>query len=232
LKKYRLEEEGKRINQGGWSTMLLESKSHYTYCFGSMGTTLETARKTGFFQWFHMAETDRRQEESGEVVRFRPSGDKFHDLCFLDVLLAPAGEFVRMELVVKRSFIDGADSLFAQDLVNSFLHAALPDACRNILEDFITEINTPAGDGQRPGFEVFKGRLNDWSTQTGWSRLHFANLSVVEVPSLVLNVGPNPEAPNAKPVESARPKPQSLLRKLQIVCRRRIQVSFQDIQRL
>jgi hypothetical protein len=179
-----------------------------------------------------MAETERRPEEPGELVRFRPAGDKFYDLCFLDILMAPAGEFVRMELVVKRSFIDGAEGIFAQDLVNSFLHATLPDACRNILEDFITEINTPAGEGQTPGFQVFKGRLNSWSKQTGWSRLHFANLSVSEVPSLVMNVGPNPEAPNAKPVDSARPKPQSLLRKLQIVSRRRIQRSFQNIQRL
>jgi hypothetical protein len=212
--------------------MLLESKPYYTYCFGSMGTTLETARKTGFFRWFHIAETERRAEEPGELVRFRPAGDKFHDLCFLDILSALGGEFVRMELVVKRSFIDGADSLFAQDLVNSFLNATLPDACRSILEDFIAEINTPAGEGQTPGFQVFKGRLNAWSTQTGWSRLHLANLSAAEVPSLVLNVGPNPEAPNAKLVDSARPKPQSLLRKLQIVSRRRIQRTFQNIQRL
>ncbi len=203
--------------------MLLETKPYYTYCFGSMGTTLESARKTGFFQWFHMAETERRAEEPGELVRFRPAGDKFHDLCSLDILLTPGGEFIRMELAVKRSFIDGPDSLFAQDLVNSFLHAALPDACRSILENFISEINTPAGDGQTPAFQVFKGRLNAWSTQTGWSRLHFANLSVDEIPSLVLNVGPNPEAPNAKPVQSATPKPQSLLRKLQIVCGRWIQ---------
>lgn len=203
--------------------MLLETKPYYTYCFGSMGTTLETARKTGFFRWFHMAESERHPEEPAELVRFRPAGDKFHDLCFLDILLAPGGEFVRMELVVKRSFIDGADGLFAQDLVNSFLRAALPDACRSLLEDFITEINTPAGDGQTPSFQVFKGRLNTWSKQTGWSRLHFANLTVAEVPSLVLNVGPNPDAPNAKPINSARPKPQSFLRKLQIVCSRRIQ---------
>ncbi len=206
--------------------MLLETRPYFTYCFGSMGTTLENAKKTGFFRWFHMAELERRPEEPGELVRFRPAGDKFHDLCFLDILLAPGGDFVRMELVVKRSFVDGHDSLFAQDLVNSFLHAALPDACRSILDDFITEINTPAGEGQTPAFHVFKGRLNAWSTQTGWSRLQFANLSVAEMPSLVLNLGPSPEAPNAKPVNSAKPKSRSLLRKLQIVCGRRVQRSI------
>jgi hypothetical protein len=147
-----------------------------------------------------MEETERRKQEPGELVRVRPSGEKFHDLCFLDVLMSPMGEFVQMELVVKRSFVDGVDGLFAQDLVNSFLHATLPDACRSVLEEFINEMNTPAGEGQTPGFQVFKGRKDRWSTQTGWSQLEIANIAVAEEPSLVVNLGPNPTAPNAKPV--------------------------------
>jgi hypothetical protein len=179
--------------------MLLGSKPYYTYSFGSMGRTIDAARKTGFYQWFHMEETERHDHEPGNLVRVRPSGEKFHDLCYLDFLLSPTEEFVRMELVVKRSFVDGVDSLFAQDLVNSFLHAALPDACRRVLEDFINEINTPAAEGQTPAFEVFKGRRNRWSTQTGWSQLEFANIAVDDEQSLVVNLGPNPTAPNAKP---------------------------------
>jgi hypothetical protein len=180
--------------------MLLESKPHYTYSFGSMERTLETASKTGFYRWFHMEETERREQEPGELVRVRPSGEKFHDLCFLDLLMSQNEEFVQMELAVKRSFINGEDGLFAQDLVNSFLHAALPDACRNVLEDFIEEINTPAGEGQTPGFQVFKGRKDRWSTQTGWSRLQLANIAAADEQSLVVNISPNPTAPNAKPV--------------------------------
>jgi hypothetical protein len=181
--------------------MLLETKPHYTYCFGSMGRTLETASKTGFYRWFHMEETERRKQEPGDFIRLRPSGDKFHELCFLDVLVSPKGELVQMELGVKRSFVDGADGLFAQDLVNSFLHAALPDACRSVVEDFINEINTPAGEGQTLAFEVFKGRRDRWSTQTGWSQLQLANITVADEPSLVVSLSPNPTAPNATPVD-------------------------------
>jgi hypothetical protein len=180
--------------------MFLETKPHYTYSFGSMGRTLETARTTGFFLWFHMEESERREHEPGELVRLRPSGKHFHHLCCLDVLMSLAGELVQIELVVERSFVDGVDGLFAQDLVNSFLHASLPDACRSVLEDFISEINTPAGEGQTPAFQVFKGRMDQWSTQTGWSQLTLANIPVGDATSLVVHLGPNPTAPNATQV--------------------------------
>jgi hypothetical protein len=181
--------------------MLLKDEFYYTYNFGSMGQTLETARQSEFFQWFHMEECERRPEEPGEAVRFRPSGDKFHDLCYLDTLMAPTGELVRMELVVRRAFLDGSDRLFAQDLVKSFLMGVLPDACRNLLHEFMQEIIVPGGDGVTPGFLVFRGRQSEWRTQTGWSRLQLANLQLPEGASFVAQVGPNPSAPNAKLIQ-------------------------------
>jgi len=178
--------------------MPISEEPYYTYSFGSMGQTLKTASQTSFFQWFHMRETERRAEEPGEAVRFRPSGEKFHDLCYLDTLLAGSGEMVGMELVVQRAFIDGRDRPFAQDLVKSFLREALPEACRDVLQDFMQEIQLPGRNGATPGYLVFNGRQNSWKTQTGWSRLLLANLDVSEVPSLVVRVAPNPQAPNAR----------------------------------
>lgn len=106
-----------------------------------------------------------------------------------------------MELVAKRSFIDGADNLFAQDLVKSFLIGVLPQACQHVLQDFMREITKPGGNGETPGFLVFRGPRNAWETQTGWSRLLLANLPVSDVPSFVVQVGPNPTAPNAKLIQ-------------------------------
>src|ERR1700721_1436239 len=100
--------------------MLMWSEPCFPYTFGSMGQTLESARKTDFFGWFHLEEVERRQERPGEVVSFRSSGPKFHDLCYLDVLSAASGEMVRMELVLRRTFIESRDAAFAQDLVKSF----------------------------------------------------------------------------------------------------------------
>jgi hypothetical protein len=177
--------------------MLISGKPYYTYSFGSMGTTLLTARDTGFFRWFHLEETERRAEEPGEVVRFRPSGEKFRDLCYLDILMAPDGHLVRMELVVRRSFIDGRESVFAQDLIKSFLKATLPMACQHVLSDFMGEIDLPSRGGSTEGFFVFKGSRSSWEVTTGWSHLILANLPVQEEAVLVVQVGPNPTAPNA-----------------------------------
>jgi hypothetical protein len=177
--------------------MLISSKPYYTYSFGSMGTTLETARENGFFQWFHLGEIERRVEEPGEVARFRPAGEKFRELCYLDVLMAPGGRLVRMELVVLRRFIEGRESLFAQDLIKSFLQASLPMACQHVLTDFMREIDLPGQGGSTEGFLVFRRSRRSWETMTGWSRLILANLATQEEAVLVVQVGPNPSAPNA-----------------------------------
>ena len=178
--------------------MLPANKPFYTYCFGSLGEALETALATDFFRWFHLKETERRPQEPGEALRFRPSGEKFHDLCCLDVLAAPHGELVRMELAVLRAFLDGADHLFAQDLVKSFLLAALPGACQYLLADFVREIEVPGGKGRTPGFLVFRGQQSSWEKLTGWSHLLLVNLPLREGASLVVQVSANPKAPNAK----------------------------------
>jgi hypothetical protein len=178
--------------------MLLTSPPYYTHSFGAMGEDIETAKKTGFFAWFHLEETERHAESPGEVLRFRPSGEKFRALCYLDALIAPAGQLIALELAVERTFLDGSDSLFAQDLVKSFLFAALPDACRSVLRDFLEEMNAPAGDGETPGYQVFRGRRSDWKTETGWSRLVMANLAPAGAPSLVVQLTANPTAPNSQ----------------------------------
>jgi len=180
--------------------VLLIVKPYFGYCFGSMGHTLASARATEFFSWFHLEETERVPRDPGELVRHRPSGEKFRTLCSLEALTTADDELVSMELVIQRSFVDGPDAPFARDVVKSFLAAALPDACRHVLEDFMAEITRFGGDGDTPGMKVFKGRQQSWSTLTGWSRLQMANLTVEDVPSLVVNISPNPEAPNAKPI--------------------------------
>jgi hypothetical protein len=177
--------------------------AYYTYKFGSMGHTLTTATQTEFFEWFHLQPAERRIERPGAVVRYRPSGGKFHDVCFLDLWTAPAGELVRMELCLNRTFIDGPDGLHAQDLVKSFLTSVLPAACRDSLPDFMAEISYPSAvsfrPGRTPGYAVFLGRKTKWKVQTGWSRLRLGNTTISGVPSLTVQVMPNPRAPNARP---------------------------------
>jgi hypothetical protein len=177
--------------------MISPSQPFYTYCFGRFGRTLVSARQTGFFEWFHLVETEQTSEKPGRVTRFRPSGEKFRNFCHLDVLADPGGALVQMELVLSRAFIDGRDRLFAQDLVKSFLVAALPDACQHLLGNLMSELKTPATRGGTPGFLVFAGRRDTWSTRTGWSRMAFNNVMLNGERLFAVSVCPNPEAPNA-----------------------------------
>ena len=181
--------------------MLIASAPYTTHCFGAMGETIETARQTDFFQWFHFEETERHVEGPGEAARFRPSGEKFHDLCYLDVMATGTGKMILLELVVERAFLDGGNRLFAQDLVKSFLFSTLPDACRDGLSDFLQEMNVPGGHGKTLGYQVFSGRQNEWRAETGWSRLVLANVSPAGIPSLVVHMGANPTAPNSRLIE-------------------------------
>lgn len=181
--------------------------SHYTYKFGSLGKSLDSTAQSEFFQWFHLQPEERRIEAPCAVVRHRPSGATFHDVCALDVWIGPAGELVRMELSLLRTFINGPDRLFAQDLVKSFLHAVLPDACRDTLPAFMKEICNPSAPGRTPGYKVYLGRKSSWRVQTGWSRLRLANTAS----SLTVQVMPTPQAPNASRISDAPRGAQRLL---------------------
>jgi hypothetical protein len=99
--------------------------------------------------------------------------------------------------VLSRAFIDGRDRLFAQDLVKSFLVAVLPDACQHLHEDLMGEIKTPGARGRTPGFLVFAGHRDTWTTETGWSRLALNNVMLNDEPVFAVSVCPNHDAPNA-----------------------------------
>src|SRR3984957_4351835 len=182
--------------------MLLWSEPYFTYSFGSMDQTLARAKRTDFFGWFHLEESERKAEKPGGVVRFRPSGPKFHDLCYLDILQAAGGEMLRMELVLRRWYIESRDAGFAQDIGKGFLLAALPQACQSVLQEFMGDIaNLPSRKGDTAGFQVFRGTQSAWSAETGWSRLTLANLNLPEGPTFVVQLGPKPSAPNARLIQ-------------------------------
>src|SRR5579885_720421 len=77
--------------------------------FGQFGSTLEQARKTEFFSWFHLEETGREPRGgTQEVIRFQPSGPKFHDLAIVSFETNDA-TIDAVTLRLERSFIDGRD---------------------------------------------------------------------------------------------------------------------------
>ena len=146
--------------------------------FGALGPTVEEAQKTGFFTWFHLAETGSQAAGNGRTkVEFRPTGEKFHDLAKLVVECEDATRVIRsLELRLARTFIESrGNGPFAADITKSFLISATPEADEEAVSPVAHEITERAysaggviyGPGYqrpvlpekpRPGFLVYVGQ--------------------------------------------------------------------------
>lgn len=102
---------------------------------------LADAEQTGFFRWFHLAETRREPGPNGDQkIVYQPTGEKFHDLARVIVTVNRNAMILRIELVLKRSFIASPrDGIFASDIGKSFVLACLP-------EDGAAELTTLANE--------------------------------------------------------------------------------------
>ena len=109
--------------------------------FGQFGSTIEQARKTEFFSWFHLEETAREPRGgTQEVVRFQPSGPKFHDLAIVSFEMN-GGSIDAVTMQLSRSFIAGSEEAFARDIAASFLRTALPAEDKFEADDLIRQIS-------------------------------------------------------------------------------------------
>jgi hypothetical protein len=173
-----------------FSTLAMATKLTIDRNFGRLGETVEDARRTEMFTWFHLVETGREQHGYGVIVRFQPSGPKFHDVAMVS-LEVESGGIKAATLRLSRAFIDGPDEAFARDIAVSFLGNALTTEDRSRADHLIRQI---ANDyrGQRPlivhgsadrevpqpltpAYEVFLGHGVDASWPLAHMDLHLIN---------------------------------------------------------
>lgn len=95
---------------------------------GFVNQPLAEAEKSGFFNWFNLAETAREPAGAGLTkIDFRPTGPTFHDLALVQVTVDLNASVVRIDLVLKRSFIESpGNGIFARDIAKSFILDAPP----------------------------------------------------------------------------------------------------------
>jgi hypothetical protein len=116
--------------------------------FGKLGTTLEQAQKTDFFQFFNMEKTGETKQGDKKTVTFQPSGAKFHDLAKVNMMLDSKGNIVGAELVLQRSFVDSsADGIFARDIAKSFLRDSVNSDDLSKVDGLAREIDQLTGSG-------------------------------------------------------------------------------------
>jgi hypothetical protein len=90
----------------------------------SMPLNLRTEQGSDFFTFFHLTEvgSPTALDTAHAWHSFRPSGQAFHDLVELDVLVGSDGTISAAFLGLDRSFIDDSrDGVFARDIAKSFL---------------------------------------------------------------------------------------------------------------
>ena len=117
---------------------------------GNLGTTVDDAKKTDLFGFFHLKETTR---DTGpvNVVHYRPSGADFHDLAEVDLSLT--GESITgSQLVLARSFLSGMNGVFAKDLMVSYLKTVLTAGDLAVLKPLLAQANVPLLGGEAGAF--------------------------------------------------------------------------------
>lgn len=176
--------------------------------FGHLGGRLEQAKKTHFFRWFHLEETKRQRAGAQTVIFFKPSGKKFHPLVTLLVTTDAQDQMQAIELVLARAFVDDPrHGIFARDIAQSFLKAAVSDRRSPKLVDLIKEIQYPMFHGPlvlgrtppqnikppatpTPCYQVYLNRQAACTLQLADQRLRLENRRVEKAPSLTMTICP------------------------------------------
>lgn len=148
--------------------------------FGRFGRTLKSIEASKFFDWFGF--------EAVGIGAYKPSGEAFRDLVWLQAQLSEDKDVVTLSIAVKRSMIaDARQGAFARDLVKSFL-MDVTGGDRDITalanEIFFRDpVGTmlmrgdPSPLPSKPsnGYRVFSGEVQTWETEAGGVKLKVFN---------------------------------------------------------
>jgi hypothetical protein len=114
--------------------------------FSGFGNTLDNAKKTDFFQFFHLEQTGESSVKDGKTIVFQPSGEKFHDLVRVYMTVDSKGLIQGASLELSRSFVDSPqDGIYARDIAKSFLSGAIEPQDLDRVNNLIIEIGQPIG---------------------------------------------------------------------------------------
>jgi hypothetical protein len=159
-----------------------------------LGQPLGLVAGSPVFSWFHLTPVEPLPTGMSPVAGFRPSGERFHDLVFVEIALTPELNVRALTLSLQRRFIDRvADNPFARDIAKSLLAAAVPDADRDHVAAFLSALSdltaggatviahaaAPRGDAvthrHDPAYEVFLGERRTARVDGAFSSLSVRN---------------------------------------------------------
>ena len=114
--------------------------------FGGFGNTLDSAKKTDFFTFFHLEQTGESTAKDGKTIVFQPTADKFHALVHVYMTVDGKSQIQGAELDLSRAFVDStSDGVFARDIAKSFLQTATDPQDLDRVDNLIKEIGQLLG---------------------------------------------------------------------------------------
>lgn len=173
-----------------------------------IGERLEEMKKTDFFTFFNLKESDRSKDKEGHtVINFRPGrSGEFPDVVTVSVTLDNDEQrILNMGLMLARSFIDNpTKAIFARDVAKSFIRVAIPEADEPAINDLANEIEFPKElpgytierarpdpklpAQPTPGYLVYLGKRKIHTQQFSKSFLSLTNVKAGEVDALVIAI--------------------------------------------
>jgi hypothetical protein len=183
------------------------------HAFGALGDSLDSAKQTHFFRWFHLEPIGSGKDAMGnEVIEFRPSGEKFHNLVSLKVTCDADGRMLALALVLDREFLDSPqDGVFAADCAKSFLLAATPGEDLPKIKGLADEIESGSfrrsekpvimrasmprpslPEQPSPGYATYLGRRDEWGLPLAGAQLRLSDGDLDGGHVLVINIARRP----------------------------------------
>jgi hypothetical protein len=194
---------GGLLNLLEWARSLIKPAAPPAGAF--FGKRLEDVQETEFFRWFSLVETSR--EWAGRrrsVVKFKPSGEKFHNVVTVELSLDGGGLIRGVRLLLARRFVDDArEGIYARDVTKSLLRAAVADAPTEGLKTLADEIEfrhdypiivgpgyqpQPTSPEPSPGFLTYLGRRGEYEQTFPGFTLKLENTADDEGPLLIISL--------------------------------------------
>ncbi len=173
---------------------------------GLLGMRLSEAEKTDFFRWFHLRETNREKDTSGQtIVTFKPEGESVHEFVTLKVFLKDQEKIVSIHLILSRSFADDSqmNGVLARDISKSLLLDSIPESDQQPIHDLVDAIQSSPGnshmivltkkpqkvtDPETPGYQAYLGNQQTFTKQLSSTVLSIENIDEEGAPVLEIKV--------------------------------------------
>ena len=124
--------------------------------------TLNEAKNTVFFTGFHFEQT----EAADGVVTFEPAVARFQGQVKLVVVVDESGNIEKTRLLMKRSFIAGAQSPQAREIAKSFLKHMLTAEDLARIDPLVKEISLARFTTiHSAGYQTFLGKQSHFETR-------------------------------------------------------------------